>query len=185
LPRHPGRNAEAWAIFEQDSETGITWHMITEKVDAGKILIQKKVSLDEHMTSIQLLKKQHSLAVQGFTEILEDVVNSKMVVSSPNNNLRGQLHYSWEVPNDGVLSLDWDGAKMSAFLRAMDYGILDVLGKPSVIIDGVGYTWKKYLIERSEVAQNMEFVDFEHGSVIIQRGNTKVTLIHFSRKPTL
>jgi len=66
LPRHPGRNAEAWAIFEQDDETGITWHFITPDVDAGQILIQKKIQLDDRITSFKLLKYQNNLAYQSF-----------------------------------------------------------------------------------------------------------------------
>lgn len=47
LPRHPGRNAEMWAIFEGDKEAGITWHRLTAEVDSGEILIQKSFPLTE------------------------------------------------------------------------------------------------------------------------------------------
>lgn len=43
LPKHPGRFAEAWAIFEEEKKTGITWHIVVPKVDKGKIILQKDI----------------------------------------------------------------------------------------------------------------------------------------------
>lgn len=69
LPKHPGRNAEAWAIYEEDVEAGITWHFITPDVDAGKIIIQKKFTLDESFTSLKLLRNQNNLAYQSLKRL--------------------------------------------------------------------------------------------------------------------
>ena len=33
LPKFPGRNAPSWVIFENETETGITWHYVTKKID--------------------------------------------------------------------------------------------------------------------------------------------------------
>lgn len=43
LPKHPGRFAEAWAIFEEEKKTGITWHIVVPKVDKCKIILQKDI----------------------------------------------------------------------------------------------------------------------------------------------
>lgn len=43
LPKHPGRFAEAWAIFEEEKKTGITWHIVMSKVDKGRIILQKDI----------------------------------------------------------------------------------------------------------------------------------------------
>lgn len=43
LPKHPGRFAEAWSIFEEDKKSGITWHLVVPEVDKGKIILQKDI----------------------------------------------------------------------------------------------------------------------------------------------
>ena len=34
LPRHAGLNAPAWAILEGDTNYGVTWHALSERLDA-------------------------------------------------------------------------------------------------------------------------------------------------------
>ena len=74
LPRHPGRNAEMWAIYEGDEKVGITWHYITAQVDDGDILLQKDFPLTETMTSYQVFRKQIQLAFEAFKELLPQLL---------------------------------------------------------------------------------------------------------------
>lgn len=143
LPRHPGRNAEAWAIYEQDTEGGITWHFVNAQVDAGDIIAQKAVPITDQMTAFQLLHAQNNAAVEVFAQILPDLLAEKCT-GVRQSGPREKLHYSWEKPNDGVLDLSWNGAKISAFLRAMDYGMLKLLGDPVVCWEGQMCSWRKY-----------------------------------------
>jgi len=179
LPKHPGRNAEAWAIFEQDPEAGITWHQITPEVDAGRIIDQKRVCLDETMTSFQLLKIQHQLASQSFQEIISGVLNNKITGVLQDSSQRGKLHYSWEVPNNGFLDTSWSGEKMSAFLRAMDYGILNTLGKPRLLWGGKRYFWKKYLIEKNAQNSYDTVSLFSEANIQIQKDGYQITLLNY------
>jgi len=57
LPHHGGRNAPTWAIFQMDETTGITWHEVTPKVDAGDIIIQRGIVIAQDMTALELARK--------------------------------------------------------------------------------------------------------------------------------
>ena len=57
-----------------------------------------------------------------------------------------KMHFSYEVPNDGYLDMNWSLEKKSAFLRCMDYGKLQVLGVPKIQIAGQVFTWQNYEI---------------------------------------
>ena len=149
LPKHPGRNVEAWTIFEMDETAGVTWHFINSEVDAGKILDQRKIALNEGYTSLRLLRDLNKLALESFKAFFGDLIQDKITGYAQDLSLRSGWHYSWEVPNDGFLDLSWSGPKMSAFLRAMDYGILETLGKPKLVYQGVAYNWKRYQISLS------------------------------------
>ena len=143
LPKFTGRNAEAWVIFMQEKETGITWHYVNDSIDGGDIICQKSTKLQENITSLGLLKEQHILAASSFDEILPRVFNGEkglpQVLIDPNN-----MHYSRDIPNNGYLDLTWNSNKIYAFLRAMDYGPLYTLGRPKLQYNDKCYTWKKY-----------------------------------------
>lgn len=173
LPRHPGRNAEAWAIYEQDSEGGITWHFVNAQVDAGDVIIQKAVPITESMTSFQLLHEQNNAAIEAFEEILPSVLDGTCQ-GHPQSGIRGKLHYSWERPNDGVLDLNWPGDKISAFLRAMDYGLLKLMGEPSICCNEKKYSWKKYIIEND--IKDLDEVVFNKNDLVIRKDSIEIKL---------
>lgn len=150
LPRHPGRNAEMWAIFEGDQKTGITWHMLTAEVDAGDILAQKEMAISEKHTSYQVFREQILLAQEAFLELLPGLVKGELPGRPQNKEERGKLHYSKDVPNQGILDPGWDAGKTSAFLRAMDYGILQVVPRPRVRLGGREFTLGKYKIVKEQ-----------------------------------
>lgn len=151
LPKYPGRNAEAWAIYNCETEGGITWHKVVKDVDAGEILIQKVVPIGEGTTSFALLREYARIAQQGFAEIVEGLLTGDYCTVKQVGE-RGKIMYSWMKPNDGLLDLSWGGKKISAFLRAFDYGPLKVLGNPQVSMDGRLYDIDGYEFSKAETS---------------------------------
>ena len=58
----------------------------------------------------------------------------------------GRIHLAKDIPGDGWLDPLWDGAKISRFLRAMDYGVFYTLGRPRVRVGDSVYTFRSYRI---------------------------------------
>lgn len=141
LPAHPGRNAEAWTIYEQDEKGGITWHQITSDIDQGNVLLQKETRITEDMTSLELLKKCETLAVDSFKEFLP-FHNIELCdeIQQKKDGQKNKYRYFAEIPNQGMLELTWGLSKQRAFLNAMNYGAACILGKPKVKYEGVLYT---------------------------------------------
>lgn len=173
LPKHPGRNAESWAIFEQDEKSGITWHFMCAQVDKGDIILQKEIVIDEKMTAYQLFQQQILKAKEGFCEIYQPLMEGS-AKGKPQETISDRVfHKSTQIPNDGYLDLDWEGSKISAFLRAMDYSVLKVLGSPKLILDGKTYQWAKYeicpgnTVEKPVEFQGDEIHIFKNGFEII------------------
>lgn len=54
LPAYRGAAPIVWALFNGDSETGLTTFLLTSRVDAGDILIQKRVAVGEDETAGEL-----------------------------------------------------------------------------------------------------------------------------------
>lgn len=175
LPAHRGRNAEAWAIYEGDEKAGITWHRVDTGIDTGAVFIQKEVKIGDSTTSLKLLAQLNAAALEGLEELLSGDFVEKPPLFPPSGSEK--LHLSKDVPNDGWLDLSWDGAQMSRFLRAMDYGILDVFARPRVRLENEVYVCKSWKIQKAEQGNgdNLTF-DPEKQELVIQREKTKIVL---------
>lgn len=174
LPKHPGRNAECWAIFELDKVSGITWHYMETQVDAGDIIIQKEIPLSDDITSYELFQKQIQAAERAYDEIFQDLVEGKAIGRPQDKKEPVQYHKSFEVPNKGYLDLNWTGEKMSAFLRAMDYSILHVMKKPKLLYKNQVYQWKKYQISKTPSREEKMYVEGEN--ITLQKNGIVIEL---------
>lgn len=144
LPHHKGVHAEAWAIYNNDNETGVTWHIVDEGIDSGNIITQQKIILTENVTSLSLLREQSNLAVAALNACLSDILLGKANGYPQDKIQRAEMHLKRDIPNDGELNLNWENDKIWNFLRAMDYGCLNTLGQPTVCYNGKKYSWMSY-----------------------------------------
>ena len=143
LPLHPGRNGEAWTIFSGDEYGGITWHMLTAGVDAGNIICQRSVKIDESTTSMVLLRQCEQLAIDSFKDTImpfEELIHKPM----KQQEKREKVNFASDRPNDGVYDLTWNVRRGLSFLNAMNYGILNVLGIPEIRYRNKNYSIANY-----------------------------------------
>ena len=168
LPKYPGRNAEAWAIYGGEEMGGITWHVVTADVDAGEIITQVKVPITDKTTSFTLLREYGRAAQSSFAEMLPSLLDGS-VKTHKQEGERGQLILSNMRPHDNVLDAEWDAGHISRFLRALDYGPLEVMGKP--MIDG--YPVLKYhIIEETNKIETTEYNEGNSEIIIHKRDLT-------------
>ena len=57
LPKYKGLNTHEKAIKNKDKFSGCTVHFVTEKLDSGKIIMQKKIKITKNENPISLAKK--------------------------------------------------------------------------------------------------------------------------------
>lgn len=181
LPDFPGRNAEAWALFNLSSYGGITWHKVVEEVDKGDIIIQKKISFNEQHTSFRILREYMLIGFEAFVEIFQSLVRGD-IKSTPQIILKKyKFNFSKDIPNNGYFDPTWSGPQMSAFLRAMDYGPLMILGNPLIKIDDVPYAIEKYSIKNNQNSDECINFNKEEGIVKIIKDGLHITLSSLSK----
>lgn len=168
LPAHRGMNAEAWSIYAGDKVTGITWHRIASEVDKGELLCTRELPLSPEITSLKLLKAQAEAAYGAFTELADDLIHDRLT-GSPQPQEKTAFHFIRDVPNGGMLDPDWPAERISAFLRAMDYGILFTLGHPCVMIEGRKYTAGRYRLIREPAPYDRDELCFDRGTLTIRK----------------
>jgi len=91
LPWNRGAHPNVWSFLE-DTQKGVTIHVIDEGIDTGPILIQKEVYIDG---SIETLKssyeKLHREIQELFKRSWNDIKNKKLRPIYQNS--KGSLHY--------------------------------------------------------------------------------------------
>lgn len=70
LPRYGGLNAAAWAIVDGVTEHGVTWHRMTDAVDAGAVLAQRLFAVAPDETALSINAKCWEAAIQSFEALL-------------------------------------------------------------------------------------------------------------------
>ena len=73
LPKYKGLNTHERAIKNKDKYAGCSVHYVTEKLDSGKIIMQKKVRItssdNPYTLSKKVLKKEHKLYPASISKI--------------------------------------------------------------------------------------------------------------------
>ena len=97
LPNYRGTKSSVWAIINNEKQTGISFHYMTDSIDKGKIILQKKTKISEGETAYFLYNKLISLFILNFTKALKRLLN----------NYKGQIqrgkatYYKREIPFKG------------------------------------------------------------------------------------
>ncbi len=80
LPKYAGgmdNDVHKKVLKNNDSETGCTIHFVTEELDAGPILVQKKCVVEVNDTPSSLKKRVQELEGQAFLEAINLIQNNK------------------------------------------------------------------------------------------------------------
>jgi len=135
LPVYAGMYATSWALINQEKEHGITWHIMTEKIDAGDILKQKLVDITPADTALTLNTKCYEAAIDAFRELVLDL-NHNQVIPIP-QDLNQRTYFSlYKRPNQGgVISWKQQAEQIDALVRALTFGSYpNYLGMPKLAI---------------------------------------------------
>jgi len=71
LPKNRGRLTPFWVLYNDEKETGVSIHFVTEELDAGDIIVQKKINIDKNDNFNSLVKKNYELAPIAMLEAID------------------------------------------------------------------------------------------------------------------
>ncbi len=149
LPKHSGINAPTWSIYEGDKYTGISWHYVVKEIDCGPIIVQSKIPINIYETAYSLTKKTIELGIDSFKQIVCDLLSKRLV--GWQQIVKIQDHFSWEIPNKGLICSSDSFEFISRFLRATDYPGLEKFENRKIKIKEKYYSIKKYRIEKTTI----------------------------------
>ena len=82
LPKYRGAAPINWAIIKGEKATGVTIIKMTEKMDAGTIILQEKVGIEDQDTAITLQRRLSEVAARVLKKTLE-LIESNNYTSTP------------------------------------------------------------------------------------------------------
>lgn len=122
LPRYAGVNTPTWALWNQEKEYGITWHLMSAKADQGDILKQKRFSLEKGETAFSLNAKCFEAGIEGFAELTEELREGR-VQATVQDASRIRYFLRMQKPEAvTTISWEWDAETISAAARSLDFG---------------------------------------------------------------
>jgi len=135
LPRYAGNNATNWALMNRETMHGITWHVMTDIIDAGDILKQKTFPISDEETALTLNAKCYEKSIEGFAELMDELAEKR--VESVQQCLEKRTFFPrWERPH-AACTVDWTRSadEIYALFRALDYGSYpNPLGLPKLFL---------------------------------------------------
>ena len=120
LPEYSGFNATAWAILDGEGVHGITWHAMSEAVDAGAILVQERFEIADDDTAYTLTAKCADAGLHAFRRLLSELEAGNLG-QAPALDARG-FHFRSQRPSVGWLDPASSAAAISGMVRGLDFG---------------------------------------------------------------
>jgi amino acid adenylation domain-containing protein len=135
LPRYAGSYATSWAIMQGERVHGVTWHAMTELVDAGDIFKQSLFEIADGETAFTLNAKCYDAAIGSFAELTDDIAYDRVSVRKQNLNERTFFSRDKRPSSGCILSWNRPARDIGAFVRALDFGSYpNPLGLPKLAI---------------------------------------------------
>lgn len=116
LPKYRGGAPLVWAMINGERETGVTLFYLTDEVDAGDIICQKKITIDQRDYISDLIRKANSASVDMVKEYIPRVLleNAPRIKQDEKEATR----YPQRRPEDGMINWSWSAEKIYNFIRA-------------------------------------------------------------------
>lgn len=154
LPKYGGLNACSWAIFNGETQHGITWHYVNAGIDEGDIVVQKIFDIGPNITALQLIMACINEGISAFKKVVVDVLDGA-VTRSPQNRALRTYHFSQEVPSEGVVDFSQDFYSIDRLIRALNFNPLESsMRHPLVEINK-----KKFYIDKVKLVKRVQLGD--------------------------
>ena len=122
LPRYSGLNVTTWALMNQETTHGVTWHLMQSKVDAGAILKRQTFDIATDETSLTLNTKCFKAGIDTFQELIVELAADTVEHVAQDLTDRQYFGKNKRPAAAGVVNWQQDAEKIDALVRALDFG---------------------------------------------------------------
>ncbi len=163
LPRYAGRHPLNWAIINDETITGITFHYINRNFDEGDIILQRRISISRRDNIVSLYNKTISLALKHIGKVFELIYDERFVPIK--QNLQEFSYLPPRKPEDGEIFETDTVREVKNKIRALVVpypGAFVIVENERITIDGVK------TISDFRNYTTTKFVDRYQGQIILR-----------------
>ncbi|SEQ08069.1 UDP-4-amino-4-deoxy-L-arabinose formyltransferase / UDP-glucuronic acid dehydrogenase (UDP-4-keto-hexauronic acid decarboxylating) [Rosenbergiella nectarea] len=117
LPKYRGCAPLNWAIANGETETGMTLHRMVERADAGDIIAQHRIPIDENDTALTLHHKLCLLAQTLLQQVLPSLIQGTIASTPQDESLA--TYYRRRNKQDGRLNWYSSADELHNLVRAV------------------------------------------------------------------
>ncbi|NJN83503.1 MAG: non-ribosomal peptide synthetase, partial [Caldilineaceae bacterium] len=153
LPHYAGLHATSWALINQESTHGITWHSMASEVDRGEILKQRIIPISQDESAFSLNVKCYEAGIETFGELVDELAKGLV---QPIAQPPGDFGYfgKYQRPAAACI-LDWrqPARNLLAMTRALDFGPYpNPLGLPKLLAGDQAFVVSKMQLRPATTA---------------------------------
>jgi len=119
LPKYRGRAPLNWVLVNGETETGVTLHRMVKRADAGDIVAQQRVAIDEQDNALTLHRKLVACATQVLEGALPAVKRGD-IATTPQNECEATV-VGRRTPEDGRIKWEQPAHAVNNLVRAVTY----------------------------------------------------------------
>ena len=181
LPKLRGGAPIHWAIINGESETGMTVMKMSTKMDAGDIISQRKITIDQNENLSSLYKRMSLLGRELLLETIPKIIDGTATYKKQNEE---EVTYGYNITKEQE-KIDWSKSKED--IHNLIRGLSPIPGA-YCYLDNQRLKILKSLPEKSNQElnqyQNGEIVKLEKESIIVkcQTGYIKILEIQLEGK---
>ncbi|OUW96870.1 MAG: methionyl-tRNA formyltransferase [Pelagibacteraceae bacterium TMED237] len=97
LPRWRGAAPIEYALMSGDKETGITIIRLVEKLDAGPIITQKKITIPQNFNKLELSKKLTEIGTKLLVDTIPNILNNKIILKNQDEK---NVTYAYKITSE-------------------------------------------------------------------------------------
>lgn len=140
LPKYRGRTPHVWAIINNESQTGITAHVIDEGCDTGDIIEQLIIPIGKQDTGADILEKFEHAYPQLIDRVLHNVEQGSVHPIPQDHSLA--TYFGKRTPDDGKIDWNWQKERIHNWVRSQAYpypGAFTLYNDQKIIIDRISF----------------------------------------------
>ena len=170
LPKYRGPAPIQWSILNGDKITGVTIMYLNEQMDAGDIIMQEEVEIEEDETTGDLWDRLSGIGARLLLKSIKQIEENKA------NRIKQPEEYTLApMLNKEMSKIDWN-LKTSIEIKNLVRGLNPIMGTYTFLNEKKIKFWSVRVLEESEIKEKYDLNDFqkENGTVLL--ANEKIGL---------
>jgi natural product biosynthesis luciferase-like monooxygenase protein len=122
LPEYAGLNTPVWALLNGEPSHGVTWHLMTARVDQGDVLAEKRFPISEIETALTLNTKCFEAGIESFEALARNLAEGRWETRPQAGSPLRYLRRRDRPAGAGLIDWTQPAATLDRVARALNFG---------------------------------------------------------------